>query len=498
MSYHLLTGATGLLGSYLLRDGLLVGQQMAVLARPSKQESAKQRIETILARWEEDLGQALPRPVVLEGDLSEVDLDLDSPSIEWISQHCDSLIHNAASLTFYSTDRNSEPWLSNVNGTRRVLELCRVAGIRKFHHVSTAYVCGMREDRVFENELDIGQEMGNDYERSKVEAEQAIHDADFLDAPTFYRPSIIVGDSRTGYTTTFHGFYAMLKLAHALVSKVVLGATGGAPLMAELGLGGPERKNFVPVDWVSAAITHLYSRPEHHGKTYHLTSPSPTRVADMTAVIQEAVETYSTLASPDDACRCDGEWFESTFSSELAIYRAYLRDDPNFDCTNLNAAAPHLPCPDISNEMLMRTAEFAIMTNFGRPKPRPLKPRFDVHEHLDALLNARLTLPESADNAARLGLQVNGPGGGQWELMLDDGRLVAAKSGLSSKSTATFHLNSETFRDLALRRVAVGHAVKAGEVRIEGNGLEPVRLEAILQAAALNGSNGSVSKSSTR
>ncbi len=494
MSYHLLTGATGLLGSYLLRDGLLAGQQMAVLVRPSKQESAKQRIETILARWEKDLGHALPRPVVLEGDLSQVDLDLDSPSIEWISQHCDSLIHNAASLTFYSTDRNSEPWLSNVDGTRRVLELCRVTGIRKFHHVSTAYVCGLREERVLETDLDVGQEMGNDYERSKVQAEQSVHAADFLDTRTFYRPSIIVGDSSTGYTTTFHGFYAMLKLAHALVSKVVLGATGGAPLMAELGLGGPERKNFVPVDWVSAAITHVYTQPEHHGKTYHLTSPSPTRVADMTAVIQEAVETYSTLADPDDACRCDGEWFEKTFSAELAIYRAYLRDDPKFDCTNLNAAAPHLPCPDISKEMMMRTAEFAIKTNFGRPKPRPLKPRFDVHEHLNGLLNAR----QATDNDARLGLQVNGPGGGQWELMLDDGQLVAAKSGLSSKSTATFHLNSETFRALALRRLAVGNAVKAGEVRIEGNGLEPDHLEAILQAAALNGSNGSGAKSTAR
>ena len=51
--------------------------------------------------------------------------------------------------------------------------------------------------------------------------------ADFLDRPTIYRPSIIVGDSQTGYTTTYHGFYAPLKLAHTMASKVAVGRTAG-------------------------------------------------------------------------------------------------------------------------------------------------------------------------------------------------------------------------------------------------------------------------------
>ena len=500
MPYHLLTGATGLLGSYLLRDGLRAGRRMVVLARPSKHESAKQRVETILARWEQELGRKLPRPVVLKGDLGQVDLDLDSPSMSWISQHCDSLIHNAASLTFQGSDRNGEPWQSNVGGTRRVLELCRVTGIRKFHHVSTAYVCGLREGHILESELDVGQEMGNDYERSKVEAEKVVRAADFLDTTTFYRPSIIVGDSRTGYTPTFHGFYAPLKLAHAMVSKVVLGATGGRSLMAQLGLFGPERKNFVPVDWISAVMTHVLAHPEYHGKTYHLTSPHPTPVAEMTAVIQDAVERYSTLADPSDDFRCDGMWFEETFRAELDIYRSYWRDDPRFDQTNVNAAAPHLPCPAVDRTMLMRTARYAIRTNFGRPRPRPVKPRFDVHRHIQRLLEVGYDASGASGNGngngARLGLQVNGPGGGQWELMLKDHELVAAKYGLSAKSTATFHLNSDTFRALALRRFPVRQAVESGDVRIEGNGLEQHRLEAILQAAALGGEKDSPTGSS--
>ncbi|HYW78693.1 MAG TPA: SDR family oxidoreductase, partial [Thermoguttaceae bacterium] len=188
MSYHLLTGATGLLGSYLLRDGLRAGRRMAVVARGSRCESAHARIETILARWEQTEGQTLPRPVVFEGDLTAENLGLDDAALRWVGRHCDSVLHNAASLTFHGGDRDGEPWRSNVGGTRRLLELCRQTGIKQFHYVSTAYVCGKRTGRILESELDEQQELSNDYERSKLEAERMVRDADHLDGPTIYRP----------------------------------------------------------------------------------------------------------------------------------------------------------------------------------------------------------------------------------------------------------------------------------------------------------------------
>ena len=304
MPYSLVTGATGLLGTYLLRDGLLAGRHMAVLARPNRSQSARHRIETILTGWEKILGKVLPRPVVLEGDLVAEDLGLESGDLRWVSRHCTSVVHNAASLTFQGGNRNDEPWLSNVTGTRRVLDLCRRTGIREFHYVSTAYVCGLREGRVLESELDAGQEFGNDYERSKNEAETMVRNADFLGPATVYRPSIILGDSQTGRTTTYHGFYVVLRLAHTLVSRLAKGDTAGGQVVAGLGMCGHERKNFVPVDWVSAVMTHILMRPEHHGKTYHLVTRNPLPVAKLADLVQRAVETYSTLASEADASRC--------------------------------------------------------------------------------------------------------------------------------------------------------------------------------------------------
>jgi len=484
MAYHLLTGATGLLGSYLLRDGLLAGRQMAVLARSSRSESAGQRVESLLRRWELAGGRPLPRPVVLQGDLARDDLNLDGAALRWIARNCVAVIHNAASLTFRSEGPDGEPWRSNVEGTRRMLELCRLTGIRRFHHVSTAYVCGRREGRVLESELDLGQAMGNVYEQSKLAGERLVREAPFLDPPTIYRPSIIVGDSQTGYTSTFHGFYALLKLAHTMVSKVVRGATAGRSLVAAFGLKGTERKNFVPVDWVSAVMTHIHSRPQLHGGTYHLTSPAPVPLALMSEVIQEAVETYSQLADPNSQWNCDGTWFEQTFRAQMALYQAYWRDDPEFDVAHTRRAAPHLTCPELDRGRMLRLAKFAIESNFGRAREPKHQPEFDVQEHLAGLLAAEQGLVEGERNFAHLGLKVNGPGGGQWELVVRRDRVVAAEHGVSSRATAVYHLHSKTFHQLVRRQLTVRQAVRRGEVRIEGNGMEPQRLEAVLQTAA--------------
>ena len=388
--YHLLTGAMGLLGSYLLRDLLMAGRRVAVLVRPAKHESARQRVENLMRHWEIMQETALPRPVVIEGDLGDADLGLDCRSVEWIERNCDSVVHNAASLVFRGDDPTGEPYLSNVEGTRRMLELCRCTGVRKYHHVSTAYVCGLRTGRILESEADVGQTPGNVYEKTKLQAELLVREAaqgkeSWLDRPTIYRPSIIVGDSQTGYTTTYHGFYAPLKLAHTMASKITRGTIGGKQLVTALGIGKSDRKNLVPVDWVSAVMSHIHGRPESHGATYHITSPRPPLVLEWADLMQEVVEELSPFGELEPSWNLDGEWFAKTFREQLAIYGAYWRDDPCFDMTNTLRAAPHLPCPDLDREMMSQLARYAIEANFGKTRRMKHKPEFDVHHHMRRL-----------------------------------------------------------------------------------------------------------------
>ena len=94
LKYTLLTGATGLLGEYLLRDLLLKGIRVAVLVRPTKKMTVTRRIEEILLRWERDLRVALPRPVILSGCLTSRNCGLTNAQIDWLRSSCERVLHN--------------------------------------------------------------------------------------------------------------------------------------------------------------------------------------------------------------------------------------------------------------------------------------------------------------------------------------------------------------------------------------------------------------------
>jgi hypothetical protein len=167
----------------------------------------------------------------------------------------------------------------------------------------------------------------------------------------------------------------------------------------------------------------------------------------------------------------------------LAIYGAYWRDDPQFDVTNTLRAAPHLPCPEVDREMMSQLARYAIEANFGKSRRTRHKPEFDVHHHMRRLHRGH-DLHDGDVRVARLGIQVDGPGGGQWELSVRDGSLVGVDDGVSRRSTAVFHVHSAIFRSLVHGEFSVSQAVASGRVRIEGNGMDRRRLEDVLQAAA--------------
>lgn len=140
---------------------MLQERRLAVIVRPSRKQTAQQRVEEIAQQWEQLLGQQLPRPVVLEGDICESYLGLDAASRDWVADHCSAAMHSAASLTFHE-DSQGEPYRSNIGGLTQMLQLCKSAGIAEFHYISTAYVAGLREDLVLEDDLQAGQSFRND------------------------------------------------------------------------------------------------------------------------------------------------------------------------------------------------------------------------------------------------------------------------------------------------------------------------------------------------
>lgn len=372
-SYILLTGATGLLGRFLLRDLSAMGKKVAVLIRSSPQQSAQQRLDDILNDWMSLSCSDVETPVLISGELTTPGLDIDTATTAWIARNVSEVLHSAASLSFSIKKYSNEPFATNVEGTRHLLDFCKLTGIDRFHHISTAYVCGDRTGRILESELEVGQSLSNAYEESKLQAEQLVRRASFLSSATIFRPSIVIGDFLDGFTNTFHGFYAPLKFAQAFASSFEQAALDTSTILKIFGLEGRERKNFVTADWVSAAITQIILNSTLHGTTYHLTADTPTRLDMVTRLFAEMLSTTKsqTNNSADGNSRIvKAESLSSMLFDSMEPYKSYWRDDPLFDKTNTTAAIPNLRPPALNEPALRRLAKFALDHGCSWP-PKP-------------------------------------------------------------------------------------------------------------------------------
>ena len=370
----LLTGATGFLGRYLLRDLGRRGVPLAVLVRPGRKDSAQARVDGMRRFWRRHAGEEVPAPKVLAGDILSDSLGLSPDDREWVAENVGSMLHNAASLSFVSTGRHAEPWRSNVDGTANVLDVCRDASIRRFHHVSTAYVAGTRRGRIYEHEVNVGQEFGNCYEESKLMAEEQVrglHAAGELDDLTVFRPGIILGDSRDGFVSTFHHVYSALQMAHVLAGSMGRWDHTGRMNASNvrIPMTGQESKHLVPVDWVSDCMARVVADPALHGKTYHLTPRCPVRMRVLRDMIEETVGYYGIdLEIPEPGTPPQSE-AEELFMQQQEVYESYWNDDPLFDTTNVRASLP--PCPHVDRSMMIRLAETAIEMGFRFSDPKP-------------------------------------------------------------------------------------------------------------------------------
>lgn len=362
----LMTGATGFLGRYLVRDLMRAGSTLALLSRSSKDETAEQRVETLLEEMGVSGDPSLPRPVCLEGSLDRPNLGLSEESLSWVKNNCSEILHNAASLTFDTDVRTNEPRRTNLEGTRNLVELAAQTGISMFHDVSTAYVCGLRSDLVHEeDELGING-FRNDYEETKSLAEEVIKKAEHLKTRTFYRPAIIVGEFESGRTTSYSGPYQTILYTWVCSQVAERDERGFWNHPVRIRLTGNELRNLVPVDWVSQSIVTGITTPECHGRTYHLTPEDPVTTSEMEAALEDYFH-YSGVkfVGQRDLPDADSSPSEIDFYKWTGQYHKYLNTEPRFDSTNTREYLK-TTCPTIDKAALLRLIDYAVQFQFGR------------------------------------------------------------------------------------------------------------------------------------
>ncbi len=370
--YLLLTGATGFIGQYLVRRLLLKDIPLVVVARESTQESASERMNRIVSAIEEDEHRTLARPICFTGNISDEMIGLDDNALDWFEQNCKAVLHNAASIRFHAPngDRSKDPFLSNINGTRNVLDLCRTAGIHEFHHVSTAYVSGTRiHDIFYEEQLDCGQGYVNDYQVSKAEAERMIRGSEFLTSKTFYRPALVVGDSRDGFTTApDFGLYHYIQFHVEIFKRLrAPGESGTVHLPFRLKFTGEERRNIVTVDWVADTMVHILTNPEMHGTTYHLTPEQSVSSRELLAALAKYFDYYGVqFVGSQEIPVEDQTDIEKFFYSFVETFEAYWENEPQFDRRNTDRVTKGLlPTPPMDEACLFKIIDFAVKHCFA-------------------------------------------------------------------------------------------------------------------------------------
>ena len=418
--YFFLTGASGLVGRYLTRDLLASGKRLAVLARSNRRMSAHDRIELLLQRWEQKLGYSLPRPIVLEGDVSQPNLGLSTDDQRWIARHCTGLIHNAAVVKFEPAEQDQEPWRTNLYGTRHALDLARRTGLRELHYVSTAYVCGNRSGVVREDQLDCGQGFRNSYEESKFLAEREVMDSSGFSCKTVYRPSIIAGDSQTGYTSSYHGLMWYLRLLAMLVPQQPRDDNGRIQTDIELPVSGDEPHNVITVDWVSRAICRLIENPDSRDRTFHLVSESPTTFREVIDWCCEFFNSTGVRFVERSLGRRATSQFAEMFFSSSRVYQEYDACLVEFDNRNFKQLVPDFPCPVISREQVIRYLEFGAQDAWGKRReqnPISLGAPRDLAARIATKWIELIRAEGKLSPDALYSLDIRGISGGQWHFV---------------------------------------------------------------------------------
>lgn len=368
-----LTGSTGFLGSHLGAALLEAGHPVTALARGGSGRSARERVLEVLSRASS--GTLDPDLLeVIEGDISLPQLGLDRTTFDGLGSRIDEIWHSAASLSFLEGDRD-EIFRINVLGTQHVLDLARRLSGCRLHHVSTAYVAGDRS--VFaEDDLDAGQGFRNPYEESKFEAERmlgAAHD-DGTACVTVYRPSVVVGEATSGRATHFHGVYAFIRGLWAVADRLRDGRPIPEPVDVDLRIqgSGSSTLNFVPVDFVTAAIVTLADQTASAGQTFHLTNPTPTPNRLWLGILCEQIGIPGVrLVSPEEFTTVPRTRVETLFHRQMTFYSPYLSSEPTFDCARtLEGLRPsRITCPDMTRETTARiTGWYIDLLNSGRAR----------------------------------------------------------------------------------------------------------------------------------
>ena len=261
MSYFV-TGATGFIGRYLVSNLLKRKGTIHVLVR----KGSEKKFDAIAT----SMGWDRKRIVVVTGDLSKPKLGLAPAKVKALSGKVKHFFHLAA-IYDLSADAASQQ-VANIDGTRHAIELAAAIKAGCFHHTSSIAAAGLYPGVFREDMFEEAEGLKDPYLRTKHESEGIVRKE--CKVPfRIYRPSMVIGHSKTGEIDKIDGPYYLFTLIKKMRQTLpqwvpTLGIEGG-------------RINVVPVDFVADAMDHIAHKRGLDGQCFHLVDPDPKRFGEL-------------------------------------------------------------------------------------------------------------------------------------------------------------------------------------------------------------------------
>lgn len=342
-----ITGAAGLIGGEITARFRDRGHAVTAMVHRNPELRSNDGAVITAAPWV--AGFHTPGSVqLIAGDVSRAQFGWDDATWATIAGDHDLLIHSAATVRFdLSYD---ECAAVNVEGTRGALELA-ACGDMAFLQISTAYVCGTAEGAVFEVDARADATFANSYEACKAAAEVLVRESGLDHA--IARPSIVVGDSKSGAIRQFDTIYAALRLiAEGRVTRMPARDTASL--------------DFVPIDHVARGIVAIAEAIERaRGGIYHLVAQRALSIPDFFATL----DGYQFFKRPKMIAP---EAFEAgalsplerrVFGRLLEPYVGYFQRSPRFNDDRLRALTG-LECPPTGATFFKTLVDYCISVGF--------------------------------------------------------------------------------------------------------------------------------------
>lgn len=247
----------------------------------------------------------LPSIAVLVGDVASIHLGLSSAEYQALTREL-TLVHHLCGVDM-TWGSEALARRAMITGTEAIMDLARNAlRLQRLVHWSSAMVSGLREGLVLESELVRDPGFAHPRLHMLCDAEALAQAAARQVPVTVLRPSLIVGDSRTGEVDRsapwFDGLYRLIERIAAGTEVRAHPSPRGLPsrlwqaAVAHL----PAARapvHAAPIDFVVATAHALSSLDSAAGKTFHLTDPTPMRADELVMKITELCGTTRDRAS---------------------------------------------------------------------------------------------------------------------------------------------------------------------------------------------------------